>query len=149
MDLQLFYIKLGLTGTLQGVVLAHLLPTLPFAAFVSAGIYANFNSRYEKQARTLGATSLQTLWHVTRPVLQSGVIVVALFSFLISWAQYALTIQIGYGRITTLPTLVFGYLGGGNTQFAAAAGLIIMVIPVIAIISLARFNAFKIGIGQW
>jgi putative spermidine/putrescine transport system permease protein len=145
---QFFYVATGLAGTFPGVVLAHLLPTLPFATFVSMGIFANFNLRYEEQARTLGASPWQTLWHVSRPALQPGMIVVALFSFLISWAQYALTIQIGYGRITTLPVLVFGYIGGGNPQFAAAAGLL-MIVPTLFIIIFAHKNFFQTRIGQW
>lgn len=145
---QVFFTLSSLSGTMTGVVLSHLVPALPYAALVSTGIFADFNFRLEEQARTLGATSLQTLWFVTRPALMPGVITVALFSFLISWSQYALTLQIGGGRILTLPMLVMNYINGGNPQFASASALM-MILPTLLIVALATKQLSNTQAGQW
>ncbi|MBC8043045.1 MAG: ABC transporter permease subunit [Rhizobacter sp.] len=145
---QVFFTLTRLSGTTVGVVLAHLIPAVPYAALVSTGIFAGFNFRLEEQARTLGAAPWQVLWFVTRPALLPGVITVAFFSFLISWSQYALTMQIGGGRITTLPMLVMNYLGGGNPQFASAASLM-MIVPTLLIIALVYKQPGNAQSGQW
>lgn len=145
---QVFFTLTRLSGTVTGVTLAHLISALPYAALVSTGIFAGFNFRLEEQARTLGATTWQVLWFVTRPALLPGVITVAFFSFLISWSQYALTMQIGGGRVLTLPMLVMNYLSGGNPQFASASSLV-MIVPTLLIIVLAYKQLSIAQTGQW
>ena len=61
------FIQLGLTNTLAGVMLVHLVPTLPYMTLVMAGIFANYDPAFEQQARSLGASPLQTFRHVTLP----------------------------------------------------------------------------------
>jgi putative spermidine/putrescine transport system permease protein len=130
---QFLFTALALSGTMLGVVLAHLIVTLPYAALISTGIFSSFNFNYELQARTLGASAVQALWFVTGPALAAGALGVALFSFLISWSQFALTIQIGAGRVSTLPMLVFAYINGGNMQFATASTAM-LVLPTLLIL---------------
>jgi putative spermidine/putrescine transport system permease protein len=130
---QFLFTALALSGTMLGVVLAHLIVTLPYAVLISTGIFSSFNFNYELQARTLGASAVQALWFVTGPALAAGALGVALFSFLISWSQFALTIQIGAGRVSTLPMLVFAYINGGNMQFATASTAM-LVLPTLLIL---------------
>jgi putative spermidine/putrescine transport system permease protein len=130
---QFLFAKLNLSGTMLGVLLSHLIVTLPYSTLISMGIFSNFNFNYELQARTLGASAVQALWFVTGRALAAGALSVALFSFLISWSQFALTIQIGAGRVQTLPMLVFAYINGGNMQFAAASTAM-LILPTLLIL---------------
>lgn len=127
---------LGLTGTVGGVILAHLLPALSFCTLVATGFFAGYDTDPEDAARTLGASPARVLFRVTIPSIRPGIGVIALFGFLISWSQYALSLQIGAGRVETLPLLVFAYITGGNPQYGSAAGLI-MVIPTLIVLALA------------
>jgi putative spermidine/putrescine transport system permease protein len=129
--------QLGLNGTTAGVIFAHLMPTLPYAVLISIGIFTTFNVRYEEIAQTLGASASQIVYYVTLPMLREGIFTVALFSFLISWSQYALTLQIGAGRIQTLPVVVFAYINGGNPQFAATAS-VMMILPTLLVLTVAH-----------
>lgn len=130
---QFLFAKLNLSGTMLGVLLSHLIVTLPYSTLISMGIFSNFNFNYDLQARTLGASAAQALWFVTGRALAGGALSVALFSFLISWSQFALTIQIGAGRVQTLPMLVFAYINGGNMQFAAASTAM-LILPTLLIL---------------
>ena len=123
MGIQFVLIRLGLSGTLMGVVLVHLLPTIPYMALVLSSVYANFDTGYEVQARTLGAAPLQVLWQVTLPLIAPGVVVGALFAFLISWNEFLLTFFVGSGRVFTLPMVLFTSLQGGNTGLTAAIAI--------------------------
>lgn len=132
------FIPLGLTNTLAGVVLVHLVPTLPYMTLVMAGIFANFDPAHEQQARSLGATAVQTFRHVTLPAIMPGIIVGGLFAFLVSWSQYVLTLLIGGGRIITLPILLFNYAGAGRNDITGAIAIIYILPGILILVFTAR-----------
>ena len=123
MGIQFILIRLGLNGTLLGVILVHLMPTIPYMTLVLASVFANFDIGFEIQARSLGASSVQAFVQVTLPLIAPGVFVGALFAFLISWNEFLLTFFIGGGQIFTLPMMLFTLLQGGNNGLVAAVAI--------------------------
>lgn len=138
LGLQGLFIGLGLTQTVTGVVLVHLIPTLPYMVLVMAGVFANYDRDFEDQARSLGARPLQILWHVTLPAIRPGLIVGALFAFLVSWSQYVLTLLIGGGRVETLPLLLFNFAAAGRNDITGAIGMIYILPGVLILLLTAR-----------
>ncbi|NJL40209.1 MAG: ABC transporter permease [Leptolyngbyaceae cyanobacterium RM2_2_4] len=136
MGIQFVLIRLGLNGTLLGVVLVHLMPTIPYMTLVLTSVFANFDTGYETQARSLGASPLQVLSQVTLPLIAPGIAVGALFAFLISWNEFLLTFFVGAGRVFTLPMVLFTLLQGGNNGLVAAVA-ITSVIPGLLFLLLA------------
>lgn len=132
------FIRLGLTSTLAGVVLVHLIPTVPYMTLVMAGIFANHDPAFEAQARSLGASAVQTFRHVTLPAIMPGIIVGGLFAFLVSWNQYVLTLLIGGGRVITLPLLLFNHASAGRNDITGAIGLIHILPGIIILLFTAR-----------
>ena len=110
------FISLGLTNSVPGVILVHLIPTIPYMVLVMAGIFANYDPAFESQARSLGASAFKTFWYVTLPAIMPGIIVGGLFAFLVSWSQYILTLLIGGGRVVTLPLLLFNFATSGRND---------------------------------
>lgn len=127
MGIQFLLIRLGLSGTLLGVVLVHLMPTIPYMTLVLSSVFANFDPDYDRQARSLGASPWQTFWQVTLPLIAPGVIVGALFAFLISWNEFLLTFFVGGGQVFTLPMVLFTLLQGGNNGLIAAVAITSMI----------------------
>jgi len=132
------FIQLGLTNTLAGVILVHLVPTLPYMTLVMAGIFANYDPAFEQQARSLGASAAQTFRHVTLPAILPGIIVGGLFAFLVSWSQYVLTLLIGGGRVITLPLLLFNYASAGRNDITGAIGIIYILPGILILLFTAR-----------
>lgn len=129
------FIGLGLTNSVTGVILVHLVPTLPYMVLVMAGIFANYDPSHEAQARCLGATPLQTFRHVTLPAILPGIIIGAMFAFLVSWSQYILTLLIGGGRVVTLPLILFSFATSGRNDIAGAIAMI-YILPGLVILAL-------------
>lgn len=129
------FLRLGLTGTVPGVVLAHLIPTLPYMTLVMAAVFARFDPDVEAQARTLGATPWQTFRLVTLPAILPGLLTASLFAFLVSWSQYLLTLAIGGGRVQTLPLLLFSFASAGRNDITAAIALL-YILPSLFILAL-------------
>jgi len=139
LGIQIVFIRYGLADTFVGVTLVHLVPATPYMALVMAGVFANFDRQYEDLARTLGARPAQVWRWVTLPAVLPGLVVGALFVFLISWSQYALTLIIGGGRLVTLPMLLFAFARSGDNAVTAALSLVFIAPAVVLLALIARF----------
>ena len=151
LGMQIVFIRYGLADSFLGVLLVHLVPTTPYMTLVMAGVFANFELQAEELARTLGATPAQVWRLVTVPAIMPGLVVGALFVFLISWSQYALTLIIGGGRLVTLPMLLFSFARSGDNAIAAALSLLFIAPALLLLLFTARFLGGKPageGIGQ-
>jgi putative spermidine/putrescine transport system permease protein len=138
MGLNILYLRIGLAGTIAGVVLAHLVPTLPYTIFTLSSAFARFDENYEFQALALGASPWHIFFKVTLRMMAPSLVVAALFAFLISWSQYLLTLLIGGGQVITLPVLLFSAASGGNPSTIATLSLLFIAPPVLVIAFTAR-----------
>jgi putative spermidine/putrescine transport system permease protein len=132
------FLRAGLAGTVTGVILAHLVPVLPYMVLVMAAVFARFDPDHEAQARSLGASPWQTFRHVTLPAILPGLMTAALFAFLVSWSQYLLTLTIGGGRVQTLPLLLFSFASAGRNDIAGSVALIYILPGLVILILTAR-----------
>jgi len=138
MGLNILFLRIGLAGTIAGVVLAHIIPTLPYTIFTLSSAYARFDENYEFQALALGASPWNIFFKVTLRMLAPSLVVATLFAFLISWSQYLLTLLIGGGQVITLPILLFSAASGGNPATIANLSLLFIAPPILVIAATAR-----------
>ncbi|HEY8594771.1 MAG TPA: ABC transporter permease [Devosiaceae bacterium] len=149
--LLMIFIRLGLAGSYVGIIIAHLIPTIPYMIRMLTAVYQGLGREFEEQAAVLGASRWQILRMVTLPMLMPGVVAGSLFTFLVSTNIFLLTFFLGQGRIITLPTLLFSKISGGTLD-ASAAGLTLLVsVPGIVLLVISeRFikeEAFGKGFG--
>lgn len=138
MGIHVLFIRYGLADTVLGVVLVHLIATVPYATLIMAGAFANFDVDFEDQARTLGATAPQRVRWVTLPLVLPSLVVAFLFAFLISWNQYVLTLLIGGGQVITLPLVLFTAATGGDYPVTAALALVFVAPAILVLLVSAR-----------
>ncbi len=139
MGVHVLFIRFALVDTLFGVVLAHLLPSLPYMIMVMAGVFANYDPDFEQQAYSLGAGPLAAFYRVTLPAILPGIVTGSLFVFLISWSQYILTVLIGGGRVITLPVLLFAFAATGDNALTAALCLVFLAPAVVILLFTSRY----------
>jgi putative spermidine/putrescine transport system permease protein len=145
MGLAVTFLRLGLGGTLVGVGLVHLVPVLPYVVLSLTGIFANYTTAFEDQARTLGAGPVRVFLRITLPAVLPGIVVAGLFAFLISWSQYILTMLIGGGRVITLPVLLFSAIPGGDNAAIAVQSLLFIAPSIIMLAVTSRFLTGRSG----
>lgn len=138
LGIHVLFIRYGLADTRQGVVLVHLIPTIPYVTLVMASVYANYDIGFEEQARVLGAGPVRVFLAVTLPQVLPGLVVAGLFAFLISWSEYILTLLVGGGVVKTLPLLLFASLGTADNAQTAALALVIISPPVLLLVATSR-----------
>lgn len=150
--LLMIFINLGLAGSYLGIIIAHLIPTIPYMVRMLTAVYQGLGREFEEQAMILGATRWQILRMVTLPMLMPGVVAGALFTFLVSSNIFLLTFFLGQGQIITLPTLLFSKISGGTLDASAAGITLIVSLPgIILLIISERFikeEAFGKGFGN-
>ncbi|HEU4700159.1 MAG TPA: ABC transporter permease subunit [Gemmatimonadales bacterium] len=128
--LQVTLLRLGLGGTLVGVLLAHAVPAAGYATLYALGVFTAYDRRLDEQARTLGAPPLEVLRRVTLPVLRRPLLEIFALAALVSWAQVPLTLVIGGGTVRTLPVEVLAYVRAGQDRWAAT-GALLLVLPAL------------------
>ncbi len=152
MSLLMIFIKLGLAGSYLGVIVVHLIPTLPYMIRMLTAVYQGLGREFEEQAMVLGASRGQVLRLVTLPMLMPGVIAGTLFTFLVSSNIFLLTFFMGQGQIVTLPTLLFSKISGGTLDATAAGIALVVTLPGIVLLLITeRFineEAFGKGFGS-
>lgn len=146
------FIQIGLAGSYTGVIIAHLIPTIPYMIRSLTAVFQGLSRDYEEQATVLGAGPLRTLWHVTIPMIMPGIVAGALFAFLVSTNIFLLTFFVGRGSIETLPTLLFSTISGGGSLDPIGAGitLVVSVPGIVMLLITERFlkeEVFASGFG--
>jgi putative spermidine/putrescine transport system permease protein len=131
--------ELPLTGSTIGLVLAHILITIPWTVRLLTANLTGFNRSIEEAAMNLGANRWRTLIEVTLPVLRPAIVAAALFSFVVSFGDLEISLfLVGPGK-TTLPIAILQYLEWKIDPTIAAVSLVQIVIVAIGMVVTNRF----------
>jgi putative spermidine/putrescine transport system permease protein len=136
MGLSEWFIRLGLSDTLIGLVLAHVTVVLPYAVLVLLSGFGPALRELEQMAQTAGLDRAQRLAWVTLPAVSPVLVVASLISFLISWSQYGLSLAVGSGR-PTLPIVLLPFVRS-DPQIAAVLALLFIAPALAALVVTTR-----------
>jgi ABC-type spermidine/putrescine transport system permease subunit II len=134
--------RLRLVDTWPAVVLAHATGALPFVVWCVRPALEDLEPDADAAARDLGAGPTRRLALALRAVLPA-VLSGALFAFLFSMDEFAVTFLIAGQRIVTLPILLYGALQASSVQAASAVAVVLIVPSALVTIAVAW------AIGGW
>ena len=104
-----------------GMVLATLFVTMPFMVRELVPVLEAFDTRQEKAAATLGASSWQTFWRVTFPALRWGLIYGVTLTFARALGEFGAVLVIGgAAQGSLMTTTLFIYHSLEERQYIAA-----------------------------
>jgi putative spermidine/putrescine transport system permease protein len=83
--------KAGLAGSMSGVVLANLVPTVPFVILVMVPFIEQIDPRVEDAARVFGAGTAKLFAYVLLPLLAPGILAALLLVLVRTIAMFELT----------------------------------------------------------
>jgi len=121
--LLLWFNALGLDLSWRTAVFAHLVWVVPVATLVIAIQVYGFDPALEEAAADLGANRWQVLREVTMPVLWPGIFSGALFSFLLSWGNFPLSL-FTTGADSTVPEYLYAKMVAGYTPGVPVLGTV-------------------------
>ena len=130
----------GLSRTFGGMLIGHLLVTMPFViGTVSAALYG-FDRSLEEAARSLGANPLKAFMSITLPNIKSGITAGALFAFIVSFGQFDLSLMLSTPNNTPLPFAMYNSLRYEFEPTAAAAGVFAIALVIVSMVLTSRIT---------
>ena len=134
--------RAGLAGSMSGVVLANLVPTVPFVILVMIPFIEQIDPRIEAAARVFGANTFRLFVHVLLPLLLPGVLAALLLVLVRTIAMFELTfLTAGPTSQTLVVALYYAVFAAGvrATQSVDAMAVIYMVTTLVWLVIALRF----------
>jgi putative spermidine/putrescine transport system permease protein len=125
--------KIGLAGTSAGVVVANLIPTVPFVVLVMTPFIEQIDPNLEAAARVFGAGTWRVFIHVLVPLLAPGMLAAALLVLVRTMAMFELTFLVaGAGSQTLVVALYYAVFAAGvrAPQSVDAMAMIYMILSL-------------------
>ncbi len=116
----------GLFDSKTGVVIAHVIITIPyFIRSVMASLYG-FDSSLEAAASTLGAGPFRIFFRIKLPLIKPGIIAGTTFAFIISFDEFTTTFFVTGQNTITLPVRIYNHIQTHNDPTVAALSTIMI-----------------------
>ncbi|MFC5419702.1 ABC transporter permease [Bosea eneae] len=134
--------RTGLAGSMSGVVLANLVPTVPFVILVMIPFIEQIDTKIEAAARVFGANTFKLFIHVLLPLLMPGILAALLLVLVRTIAMFELTfLTAGPTSQTLVVALYYAVFAAGvrAVQSIDAMAVIYMVTTLVWLIIALRF----------
>lgn len=77
-----------LFNTYQGLIITHLVLTLPYAILMMTGYFNTLPKELDEAVRVDGGGAMTAVWRVLVPISIPGIVAVAAYTFTISWNEF-------------------------------------------------------------
>ena len=131
-----------LGGTLYGVILANLVPALPFVILVMTPFIEQIDPTLESAARVFGAGTVRIFWHVLIPLLLPGILAASLLVLVRTIAMFELTfLTAGPDSQTLVVALYYAVFAAGvrAPQSVDAMAIVYMGLTLVWLLIALRF----------
>jgi len=131
-----------LAGTLGGVILANLIPALPFVILVMTPFIEQIDSNLESAARVFGAGTGRMFIYVLGPLLAPGILAAGLLVLVRTIAMFELTfLTCGADSQTLVVALYYAVFAAGvrAPQSVDAMAIVYMAVTLVWLLIALRF----------
>jgi putative spermidine/putrescine transport system permease protein len=143
----LFYLfaRISLVASNLGIIIGHTVIAMPVVFMVMLATFKGHDWKVDAAASTLGAGRLRTFWHVTLPLVASGLAVGFVTGFLQSFEELTVAIFVGGGIKTTLPKQMWDGILLQVSPVIAAASVVVLIVVIVmfAIIEFAQARRLR------
>jgi len=136
----LYKIRLG--GSLAGVIVANIVPAMPFVVLIMTPFFEQIDPNLERAARTLGAPPLRMFARVLLPIALPGVLAAGLLILVRAIALFELTFLVSGARSQTLVVALYytAFAAGIRpSQAIDAMAVVYMVTGLVLLLAALRF----------
>ena len=134
--------KLHLGGTLNGVILANLVPAVPFVVLVMTPFIEQIDPKIEAAARMCGAKTWQIFTRILGPLVIPGLLASSLLVLVQTVALFELTfLTAGPGTQTLVVSLYYAVFASGirPSQAISAMAVIYMLTTLVILVIALRY----------
>lgn len=135
-------IRMGLGGTLWGVIIINLVPVIPFVILILAPFIEQVDLSLESASRMLGANRFQTFVRVVLPLVLPGLLSAGMLAVVRTIAMFELTFLVADSRSQTLVVALYAdafAAGIRPTQAISAMAVVYMLTTMLLLVIALTF----------
>ncbi|MFN8523501.1 MAG: ABC transporter permease [Chloroflexota bacterium] len=140
-------VEARVVGGFPALLAAHVLVTTPWVIRTVSASLEIADRTIEEAARGLGASPLATFFLVTVPAIQPGIVAGAIFAFIVSFGNFALSLFFTGPSIITLPVAIYQYVDQFQDPTVAAGSTLVIVLTTLIVIAADRSGTVSRGVG--
>ncbi len=132
----LSYIGLGPWTMLNspfGTLVGYMTLTLPLIIILQTFSLAGIDKRYIEAAHNLGCGRFRTIYTVIVPLAKVGLVIAALFCFILSFGDFVSPYYLGGSAPTTLPIMIIDQTKSGQQWPRASVIALTMIVTLFAV----------------
>jgi putative spermidine/putrescine transport system permease protein len=134
----IFFTRIGLAGTFTGLLLSHVLISIPYVVRLVLTGLSTFDFTLERAGYMLGARPARVFWDVTLPLLRPAILSGMIFSFLTSFDNVTVSLFLVAPDTTTLPLAIFNYMQETLDPLVASISTVVILISLGFIVLLEK-----------
>ena len=141
--------KLGLLDTYAGLLIAYISFALPFSIWLLIGFFVDVPLEIEEAAMIDGCNRVGVLLRVVIPIVAPGLVVAAIFAFLVSWNEFLFALILSGVNAKTLPVVIAGFSTDVGPLYGemSAAAVMVMLPNIVMTVALQRFLVRGLTLG--
>ncbi len=134
----IFTARLGIFDGMTRLILGHVLITFPYILRTVLAVLSGVPRSYTEAALSLGARPWMATLQVTLPLARSGIIAGAIFAFVMSFDEVAVSLFLSDPFTYTLPVALLTKMRASLDLTIAAISVIFLMVTVVLILVLDR-----------
>jgi len=124
--------NIGLLDTRIALIITYVAYCLPFAIWLMIGFFQDLPVSIEEAAIVDGCSFWGRFFKVVFPLVLPGLVVTAIFSFMLAWNEFLYATILTSFRAKTLPVVIGTFVGDQYLEWGKMSAMgTVMVIPVI------------------
>jgi spermidine/putrescine transport system permease protein len=142
----LSYIGLGpyvMLNTKFGTIVGYMTLTLPLVIILQTFSLANIDRSLIEAAHNLGCKPWRTIYRVILPLARTGLIIAAVFCFILSFGDFVSPYYLGGSKPPTLPILIIDTVKSGQQWPRAAVVAVVMMVTLFAVAFAGIASAYR------
>ena len=140
------YVGLGpytMLNTMFGSIVGYMTLTFPLVIILQTLSLANVDRSLIEAAQNLGASRIRTIFTVIMPAAKVGLIIGAVFCFILSFGDFVAPYYLGGSKPPTLPILIIDTTKSGQQWPRAAVVAVVMMLTLMVIAFTAVTLAYR------
>lgn len=143
-----FMANIGILDGLTRLIVGHILITFPYILRTVLAVLSGVPKSYIEAALSLGAKPWLATIEVTLPLARSGIIAGAIFAFVMSFDEVAVSLFLSDPFTYTLPVALLTQMRASLNLTIAAISVIFLVVSVLLILALDRLAGVETLTGR-
>jgi multiple sugar transport system permease protein len=141
--------RLGLLDTYTGLLIAYVSFALPFSIWLLIGFFVDVPLEVEEAALIDGCSPLGVLLRIVIPIAAPGLVVAAIFAFLVAWNEFLFALILSGVEAKTLPVVIAGLNTDAGPLYGemSAAAVMVMLPNIVMTVALQRYLVKGLTLG--